>query len=125
MAPYTANAGKVYFPAGTPDPLDVRDGVLDMAAGVEREMIEEVGLAADGLCRRAALDLRLFRPAHRADPRTAFAAEADALHERIAATIAAQDDPELAAIHLVRGTADLTSAMPPFVAAYLRHAFAA
>lgn len=123
MAPTTANAGKVYFPAGTPDPLDVRDGMLDMAAGVAREMEEEVGLApadyvaspewmviVDG--QRIALIREMRSPL-----------KAEALRERIMATIAGQDEPELSAIHLVRSAADLTSAMPPFVAAYLRNAF--
>ena len=33
-------------------------------------------------------------------------------------------EAELSAIHLVRGPADLTDAMPPFVTAYLKHSFA-
>lgn len=121
MAPTTANAGKVYFPAGTPDPVDVRDGALDMAAGVEREMIEEIGLmptdyvaAPHWTCVFSGQRIALIRELH-------SPLKADALREKIAATIAEQDDPELAGIHLVRSTADLTPAMPPFVATYLRN----
>lgn len=120
MAPTTANAGKVYFPAGTPDPQDVRDGALDMAGGIAREMIEEVGLgpadyvaAPRWTCVFSGQRIALIRELH-------SPLKAEALRERIAATIAAQDDPELSGIHLVRGVSDLTPAMPPFVAAYLR-----
>ncbi len=120
MASTTANAGKVYFPAGTPDPQDVRDGVLDMAGGIAREMIEEVGLEPTDYV-AAPVWTCIF-----SDQRVALIRElrspltAKELHDRISATIAAQKDPELVAIHLVRSASDLTPAMPPFVATYLR-----
>jgi hypothetical protein len=46
------------------------------------------------------------------------------VRDRIVATLAAQRQPELSAIHLVRGTHDLTAAMPRFVTAFIEAQFA-
>jgi hypothetical protein len=43
----------------------------------------------------------------------------EALRDRIVANLAAQRQPELSAIHLVRGVHDLTSAMPRFVTVFI------
>ena len=126
MAEHTANAGRIYFAAGTPDPGDIVDGRVDLAGSVTRELGEETGLRLDevviGQGWRAVVMLTrvaFMRPVTLPLP----AKEARMLIlDRMRETGA----DELSDIRIVRGEADLdTARMPPFQVAFLRHAFAA
>ncbi|TWF54282.1 NUDIX hydrolase [Neorhizobium alkalisoli] len=44
MGAHTANAGQVYFAAGSFEPEDVIDGYCDVASNMRREVLEETGL---------------------------------------------------------------------------------
>jgi 8-oxo-dGTP pyrophosphatase MutT (NUDIX family) len=126
MGEHTANAGKIYFPAGTPDPDDVKpDGTVDLAGSVARELAEETGLTA--------ADVRFTDTwtAVFAGARTAMMREvhvpgpAEVFRARICAFLARETCPELADIHIVRTPADIDpAAMPPFMQAFLRTRFA-
>jgi len=123
MGAHTANAGKIYFPAGTPDPEDVQRGNVDLLGSVIREVAEETGLTpADfeldpgWLTVQAGPRIAQMKPLHAAAPATE-------LRRRILDFLRSQKHPELSDIHIVRGTADLTDAMPPFMAAFLRYAW--
>lgn len=119
MGAHTANAGKIYFPGGTPDLDDLVDGRVDLAGSVARELAEETGLSAD--------EVR-FDPGfwlYEDDKRLAFVkiARSDLTGEALRATIldrlARQSEPELADIHLVRSRADLVpDRMPAFQLAF-------
>jgi 8-oxo-dGTP pyrophosphatase MutT (NUDIX family) len=115
----TANAGRVYFPSGTPDLDDVKDGRLDMPASVAREVEEETGLgpheyraASHWDCIFTGVALAMIR-------RLDVDLGAEALRAKIEDNIARQSSPELSAVHLVRRRSDLTGAMPRFVTAWL------
>jgi 8-oxo-dGTP pyrophosphatase MutT (NUDIX family) len=125
MNQHTANAGRIYFPAGTPEPGDIRDGAVDLAGSIFREMEEETGLRPDDYsidpdwyCVRAGHSIALLRVLVADCP-------GEELKERIEANLASQACPELAAIHLVRDTSELRgelgAAMPRYVTAFIEH----
>jgi 8-oxo-dGTP pyrophosphatase MutT (NUDIX family) len=119
MGQHTSNAGRIYFPSGTPDLDDIRDGTVDIPGSVARELEEETGLVPgeyeiepDWHCvytGPAVAMIRLLR----------IDLPGDVLRRRIEGNLALQRQPELSAIHLVRGAADLNSAMPRFVTAFI------
>jgi 8-oxo-dGTP pyrophosphatase MutT (NUDIX family) len=119
MGRHTANAGRVYFASGTPDLDDVRDGTLDISGSVARELEEETGLAPADYQGEAHWHCVFTGPAAAMIKVLRVDMPGEALRARIVGNLALQQSPELSDIHLVRGTADLTSAMPDFVAAFI------
>ena len=123
MAQHTSNAGRVYFPSGTPDPNDVAGDVLDIAGSVERELEEETGLTpADYVaephwdCVVVGASVAIIRILDVGMP-------GDALKARIEVNLARQEHPELSGIHLVRTRTDFRASMPKFVRAFLERQF--
>lgn len=123
MAAHTSNPGYVYFPAGLPDLSDVDGARVDLARNLMREVAEETGLA------RSDLDVEGGWTTVLAGPRIAHikllrARESAAeLRTRILANLAHEPQPELADVRIVRGPDDFDPMMPPFVTAFLRHAW--
>jgi hypothetical protein len=119
MGQHTSNAGRIYFPSGTPDLDDVIDGMVDISGSVARELEEETGLMpgdyrseTDWHCIYTGRAVAMMRLLHVDMP-------GEALRAKIMGNLALQQSPELSAIHLVRGTRDLTAAMPRFVTAFI------
>jgi 8-oxo-dGTP pyrophosphatase MutT (NUDIX family) len=124
MAQHTVNAGRIYFPSGTPDLDDVRDGALDIPGSVVREIEEETGLIpadyaaeADWHCVVTGQAIAMMQILNLDMP-------GEAARARIEANLADQAEPELSAIHLVREMSDLTPTMPRFVTAFIAQQFA-
>ena len=125
MGAQTANAGRVYFPCGTPDMDDVRDGRVDLAGSVLRELEEETGLRPDEVACDAGWTI-VFEGARLACMKIVRVdASADVLVARIEAFLRAQREPELSGLQVARGPQDLSPDMPPFTRAYLARRFAA
>src|SRR4029453_647381 len=125
MGQHTSNAGRIYFPSGTPDLDDIRDGMLDISGSVTRELEEETGLRPgeyqsepDWHCIYTGPVVAMIRLLR-------LDMTGDALRERIERSLASQQQPELSAIHLVRRAQDLNPAMPRFVTAFVEAQFAA
>jgi 8-oxo-dGTP pyrophosphatase MutT (NUDIX family) len=127
MGPRTYNAGKIYFPAGTPDMDDVTaDGRVDLAGSMVRELIEETALRRDEF--EIAPDWTLALDSHRAaflrEARVAYPAEE--ARRLIRGRLASETDQELSDIAIVRRPEDIDEARTPgFAAVYMRAAFAA
>lgn len=125
MAEHTANAGRIYFPAGTPEPADIAAGRLDMQASIVREMEEETGVQPAGYrieagwtVVRSGQLLAFFRllSAH---------LSARELVPQIEGFLRTCAHPELSRVIAVRSEVDFQPAIRDFVQVYLTDAFAA
>lgn len=122
MAAHTANAGSVYFAAGTPDPSDIIDGRVDLAASARRELLEETGISAEEV--EAAPDWTIIH----APPRIAcmkvmrMDETARSIKARVDDFLARDPDAELRRLHIVRGMRDLEALnSPSFVVDFIQH----
>jgi 8-oxo-dGTP pyrophosphatase MutT (NUDIX family) len=121
MAPYTAGAGRLYFPAGTPDPSDVdARGAFDAIDHLSRELREETGIGIDELDAEPGWSLVRDRCTVALIRRLISRENADDLHRRVMRHIRSEQQPELSDIRIVRGPAQLDARMPTFVQAFLQ-----
>jgi len=123
MGGHTANAGRIYFPSGTPDLDDLSDGAVDIPGSVAREVEEETGLTSADYRAGAHWDCVVSGAAVAMIRVLNVDVTGEALRATIEANLARQDQPELSAIHLVREASDLTAAMPRFVTAFIEKEF--
>lgn len=127
MGAATANAGRIYFPAGTPEPDDLKNGRVDFEGNVLRELREETGLHPDrsdeGLVRLDPGWSVVFHGAYVACMKMVRSPlSAAALIARTDAFLAEEKEPELARLKPVFSPADFDEAhMPEFMRAYMQH----
>ncbi len=119
MAAHTANAGRIYFASGTPDPGDIRDGRVDIEGSVRRELAEETGLLPDAVSFDPGFTLVMDRVRVGFMKRVRSPESAKALVARIHAFLAAEREPELARMHVVRWPGEIGPAVQSSVATYL------
>jgi len=124
MGEHTANAGRVYFPCGTPDPDDIVAGRVDLDLSVARELKEETGMDVAEFSAdpgwTTVVDGGLI-----AQVKTLRSSmDAQILRSRICTYLAQEERPELADIRIVRSAADFAPTMPRFVTAFLSAYFA-
>ncbi|TDX67489.1 hypothetical protein EDE12_1011037 [Methylosinus sp. sav-2] len=100
-------AGAIYFPAGTPDPSDLRDGIVDLEANLLRELEEETGIAAQEVRLSPGWTIVFAGPRVACMRIAQSPLSAAALEERVTAFIAAQNKPELAGVRMAARRADL------------------
>ena len=119
MGRHTANAGRIYFPAGTPDLDDLSDGAVDIPGSVAREVEEETGLTSADYRAGAHWDCVVSGAAIAMIRILNVDVTGEELRATIEANLARQHQPELSAIHLVRAASDLTAVMPRYVTAFI------
>lgn len=107
MGPHTVNAGKVYFAAGSFEPGDFRDGLVDVDANMMREAQEETGLDLSAAVRGQRYHVLSTQSGTVVFRRYRMAAPADELACRISAFVAAEEDPEIVGPVVIRHAGDL------------------
>jgi hypothetical protein len=123
MGAHTSNPGMIYFPAGLPDLTDIDGTRVDLARNLMREIGEETGLAPADFDAEPGWSTVLAGPRIAHIKRLRAREPAAELRARILANLAREPQPELADIRVVRGPADFDPKIPPFVTAFLRHAW--
>jgi 8-oxo-dGTP pyrophosphatase MutT (NUDIX family) len=125
MHGHTANAGRVYFPAGTPDLSDLRpDGSVDLATSLTRELLEETGLSEDDYHVEDEWIIVQRWPSVALMRLVTLPVPAEEGAQKIRATIARQDPPELSDVRIIRSADDIDpKAMPLFLQSFFRWTF--
>lgn len=126
MAGQTVNAGRVYFPAGTPDRDDLRpDGTVDLASSLTRELIEETGLSETSFHVEDEWIIVEQGPVVALLRLVTLPMSAEEGARMIRAAIAAQAEPELADVRVIRDARDIDpQRMPLFLQSFFGWAFA-
>ncbi|RWO79658.1 hypothetical protein [Mesorhizobium sp.] len=124
MGPHTVNAGRVYFAAGSFEPIDFRDGLVDVDFNMIREVREETGLDLSGAERgkryhamSTSSGTVIFRRYHAAAP-------ADEIARRISAFVATETEPEIEGPVIIRHAADLPDGLSPHMKPLIEWHFA-
>jgi 8-oxo-dGTP pyrophosphatase MutT (NUDIX family) len=126
MSDHTVNAGKIYFPGGTPDLHDVtEDQRVDLAGSLSRELFEETALRPDEVEIEDSwvMVAESYRAAFLKPAQLVY--DAETARRIMLGRLATETDQELADFAIVRSPADINQEKTPeFAAAYMRWVFA-
>ncbi|TIS83338.1 MAG: hypothetical protein E5W88_30140 [Mesorhizobium sp.] len=124
MGRHTVGAGSVYFAAGSFEPTDFRDGLVDVDFNMIREVREETGLDLSDARRGVrwnALSTTsgtvIFRRYHVDEA-------ADEIASRIRAFVATEADPEIEGPVIIRHAGDLPDGLSPHMKPLIEWHFA-
>jgi 8-oxo-dGTP pyrophosphatase MutT (NUDIX family) len=113
MGAHTVNAGKVYFAAGSFEPEDFHNGLVDLDYNMAREVREETGLEL-GKARGEERCYALSGDTGTAIVRCYHLAEtADEVASRIERFVATDPEPEIEGPVIIRGMHDLPDRLMP------------
>ncbi len=119
MGSHTANAGQVYFAAGSFDPNDFIGGRIDIEANMAREVMEETGIDLKDASAESGYAAWRFGGNTVIFRRYRFNLDPETMAERIAHHIVCDPDPEIdCAVTIRSGCAlpdQLTSYMPGII----------
>ena len=124
MASHTANAGRIYFAAGSFEPFDFRDGLVDVEANMAREVREETGLDISATPHDASYHLHSRDSATVIFRRCYLDETADQIAARIAAFVASEEQSEIDGAVVIRKGDELPDGVMPYMKAIIDWHFA-
>ncbi|SFK10517.1 NUDIX hydrolase [Methylocapsa palsarum] len=125
MNEHTTSAGMIYFPAGTPDPDDLKGDLVDLDGSVFRELEEETGVRSDEVEASPGWSVVFEGQRIACMKLLRSGLTAAELVKRFDAFAATQTAPELHSLTPVFSRRDLDEDhMPAFTLRYLRHMLA-
>ncbi|MFE0015264.1 hypothetical protein ACFWXH_10490 [Mesorhizobium sp. NPDC059054] len=123
MGPHTANAGRVYFAAGSFEPEDFVDGRADTVGNMHREVMEETGLDLTHTRREPSYHLHSINGSTMLFQRYYLEEDAETVAERIRAFVASETEPEIEGPVIIRSANDLPEGTLNHLAAITRWHF--
>lgn len=124
MGPQTANAGRVYFAAGSFEPSDFPDGQVDLHGNMRREVMEETGLDLGAARMEPQLHALSVPGGTVIFRRYVMPVSAEELAERIRAHVAADPDPEIVGPEIIRPDGPSPDGLMPHMPALIDWHFA-
>ncbi|PLP60433.1 hypothetical protein CYK37_04660 [Mesorhizobium loti] len=124
MGSHTANAGRVYFAAGSFEPEDFVDARADMVGNMHREVMEETGLDLTRTLREPGYHLHSINGSTMLFRRYYLGEDAETVADTIRTFVASETEPEIEGPVVIRSAHDLPEGTLNHLAAVARWHFA-